>query len=140
MDSRELDKLNFDLGKFFDFDHHPHVYSIFIWKGDFTYRERRSAATYVDIAVRCEAAIEWIRKVSAIDRQSHHCFDCGRLCSDVARIFKFNVVTTDEEVYRISYDDWGWSRMIRVLQTSANWLRSQPEAPMPCKQCGGRRD
>jgi hypothetical protein len=58
MDSKDLDKLNLNLKKrFFDFANHNHVYHFHIWKGQFSLREMRSAATYSEIADRFEVAI-----------------------------------------------------------------------------------
>ena len=70
MNSNDIERLDLDIRKFFDFDNHPHGYSIFIWKGDFTFRDQRTAATYADIAARFELAIEWIKQIKQLDWKS----------------------------------------------------------------------
>ena len=128
------DLRNFDLRNFFDFDHHPHVYDIFIWKGDFTFREMRSAAHYSDLADRFESAISWIRQVRNTDPPSR-CAERGRE-DRVARILQISVMTGDGDVLREWYDDLDWLDMIRTLDWTVKILREMPEPPKPCHACG----
>ena len=65
MDSKDLDKLNLDLKQFFDFANHNHIYYFHIWKGQFSLREMRSAATYSEIADRFEFAIPGSKKFAS---------------------------------------------------------------------------
>ena len=104
MDANQLDRLNLDLRRFFDFKNHNHIYSFFIWKGDFSIGETKTAATYADIADRFEAAIAWIKEVRKQDRPPI-CPDCGAEDDRVPRVLSFAVMTGDEEVFRTSYDD-----------------------------------
>lgn len=134
MDAKDIDQLNLDLRKFFDFHHHPHVYHLHIWKGDFDFYEMRSAATYSDIADRFEAAIAWIKQVRQRDRPCQ-CPECGNE-DRVARVLSFSVMTGDEDVLSEHPDDLSWLDMIRLLKWAASRLREMPEPAKPCSTCG----
>lgn len=138
MDSKQLDKLNLDLRRFFDFKNHNHIYHFHIWKGDFSVCEVRSAATYSDIADRFEAAIAWIQEIRKQDRLIS-CPECGAKDDRVARILSFSVMTGDDELFREEHDDLSWNSMIRLLQMAVSRLREMPEPPSRCPKCGRRR-
>jgi len=135
MNADDLDKLEFDLRKFFDFENHKHIYHFHIWKGQFSLRETRSAATYADIAGRFELAIDWIKEVRRQDRPTI-CPECGAEDDRVARILSFAVITRDNHVFREHHDDLGWDDMIRLLRMAVIRLREMSEPARPCAECG----
>ena len=118
--------------QFFDLDNHRHVYDIHIWKGDFSFYEMRSAATYRQIADRFEFAISWIKQVQGLDQLSC-CAECG-MEDRVAKVLSFSVSNWEgEEVLRESHDDLHWPEVFRTLKWAVKLLQEMPEPPQPCR-------
>ncbi|MFL6438128.1 MAG: hypothetical protein ACJ71Q_11145 [Terriglobales bacterium] len=138
MNAKDLNNLNLNLKRFFDFDNHSHTYHFHIWKGQFSIREARTAATYADIAERFGVAIGWIENVKKLDR-AMHCDGCGAKDGRIARVLSFSVMTGDDELFWESYDDLSWHGMIQRLEAAVSRLREMPEPLKPCNKCGMKR-
>ena len=136
MDAKDLDNLDLDLNKYYDFENHNHCYNFYISKGRLIRKESKTAPTYEHIAQRFESAIEWVKWAKTQDKEPD-CPKCGQ-GNNVARTLILNVMTGEELEYVLheSHGGLDWNETIRWLKWAVKCLRKLPEPPGRCPACG----